>query len=76
MSDMRAFDTEKFMEHVRVVWESRGMSARDAAKASGVNASTISRRAPSLQNAAALSEWSGLSLDKYILRAISGEVGE
>jgi Trp operon repressor len=69
VSDVRAFDTEKFMEHVQVVWESRGMSARDAAKAAGVSASTISRGSPSLQCAAALSSWSGLSLDKYVLGA-------
>jgi hypothetical protein len=64
-----AFDTAKFMEHVEVVWRSRKMSMRDAAEASGVPVSTISRRNPSLQNAAALASWSGLSLDSYFLAA-------
>ena len=63
----RAFDTEKFMEHVEVIWISRGMSMRDVATASGVPVATISRRNPSLQNAAALASWSGLKLDSYVL---------
>jgi hypothetical protein len=63
------FDTAKFMEHVEVIWISRGMSMRDAATACGVPVSTISRRQPSLQNAAALASWSGLKLDSYVLRA-------
>ena len=74
MTDVRAFDTKKFMEHVEVVWLSRGMSMRDAAKDSGVPSATISRRNPSLQNAAALSSWSGLPLDKYVLPAENAEL--
>lgn len=73
MSDVRAFNTEKFMEHFQVVCESRNMSQRDAAKASGVSAATISRGRLSLQCAAALSLWSGLSLDKYVLALAQGD---
>ena len=64
---VRAFDTQRFADHVYLVACSRGLTMRDAGEQAGVSASTLCRAQFSLQSAAALASWANLSLDAYVL---------
>ena len=70
---VRAFDTQRFADHVSVVARSRGLTMRDVGEQSGVSASTLCRSQFSLQSAAALASWANLSLDEYVLPLAEGE---
>lgn len=66
---VRAFDMEKFSEHIAVVRKSRGLSLFEVQEQTGVAASTICRGRMSVQTAASLADWAGLALDDYVIRA-------